>query len=353
MAQGGVYFSEGFQDVAAWPTTSANALPFQEVAAPSGKWWTSGAYITNGGAANQCPNANGGVSHIRFANQNSLGGTTADSSYLVTPLATAGIFDLTYYNGRTGRPVSIYKTSDSDPSTTNWVLVSYFPGTGYVQCDKFTVPVNDVNAKRLKIITKSAGDSDLDSIIMQSVGVLPTRFGGLTVQQRMDEVVANWDTYNESHVRGYYLQKSTDGSSFADVNFVTAKNSLAADYSSTDKIKGAGTLYYRVKSVDLDGKTGYGPVARISVNNQGFDGVVVKNPVRGNRVEIQLNGLEPGVYQLSLNSVSGSRLTTKSVNVQNARVTVSMDIPATAGKGIQVLTVGGNKFRYAGKIVVE
>jgi hypothetical protein len=201
---------------------------------------------------------------------------------------------------------------------------------------------------------EKGGNNDVDSIALTSVAPLPTRFGGLTVQQRMDEVVANWDTYNESLLRGYYLQKSIDGSSFTDVSFVTAKNSQTAAYTAADKIKGANNiLYYRVKSVDLDGKTGYSPIARISVNRQGFDGVVVKNPVRGNTLEVQLNGLQAGTYQLSLNGISGTKIATKAVQVQSSSVTVSMELPASAGKGIQILTVTGSNFRHAGKVVVE
>lgn len=353
-AQGGVYFREGFEEGTGWPSAAADAIPFKEVVTTtSGSWYTFGGYRSNG-PTGSCLTQTGSLSHVRFANLTSVqpGYTAADSSYLVTPLALAGIFDLTFINGRAGRRVTIYKTSETDPTTTNWEQVIHYPTTN-LACDAFTVAINDANARRLKIITRSGTDSDLDTMVMRSVGSLPTKFGTITLHQKNDDVVANWNTFNESNVNGYFLQRSKDGNSFEDVSFVGAKNALEANYSTSDKVKGGGVMFYRVKSVDLDGKQGFSAVAKISIDNGMANGVTVINPVRGNRVEVQLNGLEPGVYQVSLNSISGSRLNTKSVNVQNERVTVSMDIPATAGKGIQVLTVGGNKFRYAGKIVVE
>ena len=149
------------------------------------------------------------------------------------------------------------------------------------------------------------------------------------------------------------MQRSTDGNSFADVSFVAPKNSLMADYTAVDKIKGSTSPYYRVKSIDLDGKTGYSPVARISVNRQGFDGIVVKNPVRGNSLEIQLNGLKPGTYQVSLNGISGNKIANKSVQVQSESVTVSLQLPSSVGKGVQVLSVMGSNFRQTGKVMVE
>lgn len=354
-AQGGVYFREGFEPETGWPNSAATAVdvtPFKAVNAPSGTWYTFGSYQSNG-PTGSCQTQTGGLSHIRFGNLNNVSLGPGDSSFLITPLATAGIFDLTYYNGRTGRRFTIYKTSDADQNTSNWEMVIHYPTTGYAACDMFTVMVNDANAKRLKIIARSTTDSDLDSFVMRSVGALPTKFGTMALQQKNDDVVANWNTYNESNVNGYYLQRSTNGSSFVDVSFVVAKNAMEADYSTSDKIKGGGVLYYRIKSVDLDGKEGFSPVAKINIDKGIANGVTVVNPVRGNRVEVQLNGLEPGVYQVSLNSISGGRLNTRSVNVQSSRTTVSMDIPGTAGKGIQVLSVTGNKFRYAGKIVVE
>ncbi len=353
-AQGGVYFREGFEEGTGWMSSAAEAIPFKEViTTTSGSWYTFGAYRSNG-PTGSCPTQTGGVSHVRFANLTSVqpGYTAADSSYLITPLANAGIFDLTFINGRASRRVTVYKTSDSDPNTTNWTLVSYFPATN-AACDAFTVDVNDASAKRLKIITRSGTDSDLDTLVMRSVGSLPAKFGSMSLHQENDDVVANWNAFNESNVRGYYLQRSKDGNAFEDVSFVEAKNALEAEYRTTDKIKGGGVVFYRVKSVDFDGKLGFSPVSKISLDRGLANGITVVNPVRGNRVEVQLNGLVPGVYQVTLNSVSGSRLSSKTVNVQNERVTVSLDIPATAGKGLQVLTVGGNSFRYAGKIVVE
>jgi hypothetical protein len=354
-AQGGVYFREGFEPETGWPISAAEAVnvtPFKAVTAPSGTWYTFGAFQSNG-PTGSCLTQTGGLSHIRFGNLTNAGLTANDSAFVLTPLANAGIFDLTYLNGRTGRRITIYKTADEDANTANWELVAHFPTTGYGACDLFTVPVNDANAKRLKIIARGGTDSDLDSMVMRSVGSLPTKFGTMALQQKNDDVVANWNTYNESNVKGYFLQRSANGSSFEDVSFVSAHNAIEADYSLTDKIKGGGILYYRVKSVDLDGKEGFSPVAKINIDNGLANGVTVVNPVRGNRVEVQLNGLEPGVFQVSLNTISGGRLNTKAVNVQSSRTTVSMDIPGTASRGIQVLTVTGNRFRYAAKIVVE
>ncbi len=354
-AQGGVYFREGFAEGTGWPSSALSSVPFQEVVTTtSGSWYTFGGYRSNGPTGSCIPQT-GDPSHIRFANLPAASSTYTldDSAFIITPLASAGIFDLTYLNGRSGRRITIYKTPDSDPNTSNWVQVVHFPTSGYVNCDLFTVMVNDVNAKRLKIVARSGTDSDLDTMVMRSIGVLPARFGGLTVQQRNDEVVATWDTYNEASLRGYYLQKSTDGNSFTDVTFIPAKNIQVADYTATDKVKGASNIFYRVKSVDLDGKTGFSPVARISVNRQGFDGVIIKNPARGNTVEVQLNGLQPGTYQVSLNGVSGNRLATQSVRVQGASTTVSMQLPATTGKGLQIITISGNNFRHTGKVMVE
>jgi hypothetical protein len=353
-AQGGVYFREGFEEGTGWPSASGDAIPFKEVVTTtSGSWYTYGGYRSNG-PTGSCPTQTGGMSHLRFANLTAVqpGYTPADSSYLITPLANAGIFNISFINGRATRRFTVYKTTDSDPNTSNWEQVAHFTNTN-IACEAFTVNVNDAAAKRLKIVARSGTDSDLDTLVMTSVGTLPTKFGTINVLQKNDEVIASWNAFNESNVKGYYLQRSRNGSTFEDVSFVQAKNALSADYSAGDKIKAGGLLYYRVKSIDFDGKEGFSPVAKINIDNGLANGVTIVNPVRGNRLEVQLNGLEPGVYQVSLNSLSGSRLNTRSVNVQGSRTSVSLDIPVTAGKGIQVLTISGNRYRFSGKIIVE
>ena len=113
---------------------------------------------------------------MRFANLTSVvvGYTTADSAFLLTPLVEAGIYDLSYYNGRASRRLTIYKTTDTDPATTNWVEVQHLTATN-TACQSFTVSVNDAAARRLKIVARSGTDSDIDSLVMRSIGVLPMR----------------------------------------------------------------------------------------------------------------------------------------------------------------------------------
>jgi hypothetical protein len=355
-AQGGVYFRENFAN-GTGPTSDpgASSTPTDYTGENGLVWKFYGVYLTSGTSCTDVPGTTGGSNrHIRSTNNSGI----TDTAYTILPDVTAGIYSVSIQRSRANRRFTFWinNNNTTDPADGGWVLANVTvksTSSPAVLCQDTTIMINSATARRLMIKFERNGNSDIDSIELTSVGSLPAKFGSITLQQKNDVVIANWNTYNESNVNGYYLQRSKDGFSFEDLSFVGAKNALEADYSASDRIKGGGVLFYRVKSVDLDGKQGFSPVAKINIDKGVANGVTVVNPVRGNRIEVQLNGLVPGVYQVSLNSISGTRLNTRSVNVQNDRVIVSMDVPATAGKGMQVLTVGGSNFRYTGKVMVE
>ncbi len=357
-AQGGVYFREGFESGTGWPTSSANAVTIGSpntyvtvTTANSGTWYSFGGYSTSGGTGS-CPTQTGGAYHVRLANQSNFTGyTSADSSYLITPYAVTGIYDLKYYNGRAAKTITVYKTADNNPATTNWVLVTQFIGNA--ACDLQTVSVNDAAARRLKVVAHSAADSDLDSLVMTSVGVLPSKLGGISLQSTNDNVRVEWSAYNESNVKGYFVQRSIDGVNFTDIGFVNARNASSTTYNFADVSATSGILFYRIRSVDYDGKAMLGNIAKINMAKSKLAGITVINPVKSGRVEMQLNGLNPGTYRVAFNTTGGGVVASKMVNVQGSSVSVTLDLPASVGKGLYMLTVTGTNLQQAKKVMVE
>jgi hypothetical protein len=354
-AQGGVYFREGFEEGTGWASAAADAIPFKEVVTTtSGSWYTFGGYRSNG-PTGSCQTQTGGLSHVRFANLTSVqpGYTVADSAFLLTPLVNAGVYDISWYNGRASRRVTLYKTTSTDPATTDWTFVQQFPTTN-LACDIQTVLVNDATTKRLKIVTRSGTDSDLDSMVMRSVGSLPSRLGESSAQLKKDGVLVSWQASNEVNVKGYFVQRSDDGGiTFKDVAFVASYNKLESNYTYNDKGAGTGLVFYRIKGQDLDGRTNYGKVVKLHLNKTEATGVWVVNPVAGRTIELQLNGLQKGIYSIQVIDASGKSVTTKSVNVQSDRMSTSLPLNAGVAKGMYVVSVRGAGTTTNKRVIVE
>ena len=351
-AQGGVYFREGFET--SWPTTAADAVPLKPVdTQTNGIFYTYGGYRTTG-ATGSCVAQTGGASHLRFANLTSVvpGYTAADSAYILTPLVSAGIFDLSLFNGRASRRLTIYKTTDTDPATTNWVEVQHLTNTN-TACQEFTVAVNDATARRLKIVARSGTDSDIDSLVMRSISVLPMRMGDTRVQEKNGGVVVEWTTFNERSVKGYQVQRSTDGINFINIGFVPSRNSALSDYSFTDNAATTGSVFYRIKGIDLDGRETSGKIVGLSRNSRTGRGLQAVNPAIGRKLDLQLVDLPLGAYTLSITSSNGQIMNSRLLDVRSARLAIGYELPSSAGRGIYLVKVEGQGTRHMVKVMVE
>lgn len=98
---------------------------------------------------------------------------------------------------------------------------------------------------------------------------LPVNFIGLVANRNAstsNTVDLKWDVSEEVNVNEYQVERSTNGSYFETAGAVNAKGKSL--YAFTDNNASANsTLYYRIRSVDFDGKFKYSGVLRIAGNS--------------------------------------------------------------------------------------
>jgi hypothetical protein len=248
----------------------------------------------------------------------------ATSTYAVNDVV---VFQNSNYRNTTGTNTAT--TPKLDP--TNWVL----QGTEGALLD----------------ITNSIF---IDNIIFDNVAVVPTKFGSVNAAAKNKVVEVTWNTYNESNVKGYYVQRSNDGVRFSDLFFVTSKNLQESKYDFTDRtISTDAIVYYRIKALDNDGTISFSSVVKINLKNTNSSAISLVNPVKSKTVQMQLNSLQKGNYQVKVQSLEGSIVLCKDLPIQNTSSSVSLLLPSTISKGFYILTVTGNEFRYASKIIIE
>jgi hypothetical protein len=248
----------------------------------------------------------------------------ATSTYAVNDLV---VFQNSTYRNTTGTNTAT--TPKLDP--TNWVL----QGTEGALLD----------------ITNSIY---IDSIVFDNAAVVPTKFGNVYAAAKNKAVEVTWNTYNESNVKGYYVQRSNDGVRFNDLFFVTANNLQESKYDYTDRtISTDAIVYYRIKALDNDGTISFSSVVKINLKNTNSSAISLVNPVKSKTVQMQLNSLQKGNYQVKVQSLEGSVVLCKDLPIQNTSSSVSLLLPSTISKGFYILTVTGNEFRYASKIIIE
>lgn len=105
---------------------------------------------------------------------------------------------------------------------------------------------------------------------------LPVNFIGLVANRNTDNsITLKWDVSEEINVREYQVERSENGSSFSSVGSVPVKGKSI--YAFTDYTVSSKTIFYRVKSIDIDGRFKYSGILKIfgSSSNSYADGLMI------------------------------------------------------------------------------
>ena len=126
-------------------------------------------------------------------------------------------------------------------------------------------------------------------IIVDATTVLPVSLLIFNAKAESNNVVLNWGTTNEVNNLGFNVQRSTDGSAFTTIGFVTSKNGVTNNYIFTDAAVSAGTrYYYRLQQKDFDGKTSFSNTVTVLFNGNNSSIRISPNPFK-NVITVQYN----------------------------------------------------------------
>ena len=178
------------------------------------------------------------------------------------------------------------------------------------------------------------------ALLKPSCGTLPVSLKNFNAAKRTAKVALTWETESEINNDGFEIQRRIGNGQYKTVAFVDSKapggNSNGASYSySFDDVENLpnGVAYYRLRQVDLDGKSIYSEIKAIRSNSKALFISVYPNPSRGttnvaipegvgvvdvaledftgklvqrwngiNTRNLQLTNLKPGMYMLRVNA---------------------------------------------------
>lgn len=183
-------------------------------------------------------------------------------------------------------------------------------------------------------------DWEFDDISLggdQGAIILPVTFMGISAAKENSGTSIKWDVADEIDVQRYDVERSYDGINFSRVGSVSANKKPAYNY--VDATPSAGTVYYRVKNVDIDGRFKYSSIARLSGKSSSIvlkafplpardqltvqhdkmnggmltlataDGRTVRQQVISSgtiQTQVALNGLTAGLYILRVDDGNGN-----------------------------------------------
>lgn len=176
------------------------------------------------------------------------------------------------------------------------------------------------------------------------VSTLPVKLTSFTAMlNNNNKVDLKWETATEINVSHFMVERSTDGTNFSDAGMVFAYGNTTSksNYVFADNISNiqSSVVYYRLKSIDVDGKTQYSDVRIIRISKQGENVITIityPNPVSNEvRITIPANWQNKKVvYELF--SVNGQ--TAKKIETANSSQTETLNV-SNLNNGLYIVKV--------------
>lgn len=151
--------------------------------------------------------------------------------------------------------------------------------------------------------------------------VVPLKLTSFTATKQGSQVNVNWQTASEENVSRFEIEKSTDGSRFTAIGTVMAKGNSASqnNYAFSDnKIESLNTIYYRLKTIDIDNSKSYSPIAIVKMNVTGGNAYISPNPV-SDIVNVETNCTQNNKGEIIIAAASGETLKRFAVSFQKGK----------------------------------
>ncbi len=205
-------------------------------------------------------------------------------------------------------------------------------------------------------ITSATGswDENRFSIVFKNSKTTPVTLTNLKAYTKNKDIVVEWSVENESNMRSYTVESSTDGKTFIKGGTVAAKNVLATTYQWLDVNVNPGYHYYRILSTEMDGKTNYSKIVRVLVGNNSGNGkiTIYPNPIKDGVINLQFENQEAGMYQLRLLNSIGQVMMNKTINHPGGSSSELLTLGSTITKGVYHLEIYKGSERVMSEKVV-
>lgn len=163
----------------------------------------------------------------------------------------------------------------------------------------------------------------------------------------------NWVTENEYNVSYFDVQRSYDGSNFTSIGNVPARNSnFRETYFFDDRSALNGLAYYRIKSVDVDGKFSYSRIAVVSEYDFTTGIFSVINPVINGNITVLNKTGTAGSFDYRIFNNAGQLIVSGKTTMDINAGTI-LPLPVTISSGVYLLDIQNSEFKFRQKILVQ
>lgn len=198
----------------------------------------------------------------------------------------------------------------------------------------FTVPSNSSDNHVIIEISKNNNNSTLGVIIddvemynLSALSALPVKITSFNAEIRNRNAALSWTTENEINNHHYVVERSSNGTNFDSIGIVIGRNNTAAfTYNFSDKQMKSGSNFYRIRQVDVDGRSTLSKVLVVK-NMNSADGIKVFPTAAKTQVNFSTNLENATNVQVMVADASGKIVyrSSRSLTAGSNQQAVSVD----------------------------
>jgi len=167
------------------------------------------------------------------------------------------------------------------------------------------------------------------------------------------KVQLNWKVTSQVNVSHYEIERSNDGINFAKIGEVAATNRQGdIDYSFADDLPFTNKNFYRLRSVDIDGKYKYSYVVIVNFSQKNRGVTLTPVPVINNTLNLQMYNVQKGDYQVSLYNSAGQMIWSKKIQYSGGISSQQLLLPQVS-KGVYAISIRGQNETFNKKIIIQ
>ncbi len=221
------------------------------------------------------------------------------------------------------------------PGLTAFLLDNYLHSSTPLYVDGTT----DVDFSVTSTAASSAANRFM--IVFSQLSTLPVTFTSVKAYNKDKNINVQWTVDNEMNIKQYETEKSTDGNQFTNLSITaaTANGGHSANYLVTDTHPVQGYNYYRIKSVDINGKTAYSGIVKVITATISSEITVYPNPVKNGIINLHFTNQPAGNYNIRLLNKSGQVIINREIHHVEGTGTENIQLEKHAPHGIYQLEV--------------
>jgi hypothetical protein len=148
-----------------------------------------------------------------------------------------------------------------------------------------------------------------------------------------------WKVENEKNIQHYEVEKSLDGSRFTQSATIVASNNGARIYNWVDESVVPGYNYYRIRSVDLNGRSALSQIVKVLITKSHSAIAIHPNRITNGIVNLQLTNQPAGIYTVRLLNPIGQIITSKEMNLAAGSSTQQINWDYKLAHGVYQLQI--------------